>query len=180
MKAFKNLLALAGLVFFASASGFAQTDKATTRKIVEDKSYTFIATSAIPLNGSDINNILSKMPGGTANGGNINLTGSNYDVRVTKDSLIAFLPFYGRSYAAPLNNEESGYKFTSKNFMYDATKRKRGGWDIKIYAKDIKDSPQLTFSISESGYATLSLISNNRQAITYNGYLSENKRKEQL
>ncbi|MEE1946079.1 DUF4251 domain-containing protein [Pedobacter sp. KR3-3] len=176
MKSFKTLVAMAGLAFLATTA-FAQTDKATTRKIVEDKNYTFVATSATPLNGSDINNILSKMPGGGANGGNINLTGSNYDVRITKDSLVAYLPFYGRSYTAPLSNEESGFKFTSKNFIYDTTKRKRGGWDVRIYAKDVKDGPQLTFSISESGYATLSMVSNNRQAITYNGYLSENKSK---
>lgn len=167
---------MAGLALLSTAAA-AQTDKATTRKIVEDKNYTFVATSATPLNGSDINSILSKMPGG-ASGGNINLTGNNYDVRITKDSLIAYLPFYGRSYTAPITNEESGFKFTSKNFVYDTTKRKRGGWDIRIYAKDVKDSPQLTFSISESGYATLSMVSNNRQAITYNGYLSENSKKD--
>lgn len=175
MKSLK-ILAIAGLTLW-SATAFAQTDKATTKRIVEDKTYTFVATSALPLNGSDINNVMSKMSGGINNGGNINLTGSNYDLRLNKDSLIAYLPFYGRSYNAPLNNEETGFKFTSTKFTYSETKRKKGGWDIKINAKDVKDSPQMTLSISESGYATLSMVSNMRQSITYNGYLAENKAK---
>lgn len=175
MKSLK-ILAMASLAFL-SMEAFAQTDKATTKRIVEDKTYTFVATSALPLNGSDINSVMSKMSGGINNGGNINLTGSNYDLRLNKDSLIAYLPFYGRSYTAPLNNEETGFKFTSTKFTYSEAKRKKGGWDIKIYAKDVKDSPQMTLSISESGYATLSMVSNMRQSITYNGYLAENKAK---
>lgn len=176
MKSLK-ILAMAGLAFL-SVQAFAQTDKATTKKIVENKTYTFVATSALPLNSTDINSVLSKMPGGINNGGNINLTGSNYDLRLSPDSLVAYLPFYGRSYNAPLNNEEAGFKFTSTKFVYSETKRKKGGWDIKINTKDVKDSPQMTLTISESGYATLSMVSNNRQAITYNGYLSENSKKD--
>lgn len=174
MKSLK-IFAMACLAML-SVETIAQTDKATTRRIVDEKTYTFVATSAAPLNASDINNVMSKMAG-VSNAGNINLTGSNYDLRLTKDSVVAYLPFFGRSYTAPVNNTESGFKFTSKDFTYNVTKRKRGGWDIKIGTKDVQDRPQMTLSISESGYATLSMVSNNKQSITYNGYLAENKDK---
>lgn len=172
MKSLKNLsLLVLGLIAFNVS---AQTDKANTAKIIAEKKYVFVATSAMPMNSTEINNILSRMPGGS--GGNINLTGSNYDVRITADSIACYLPYYGRAYAAPMNNDDSGYKFKSKKFTYSATKRKKGGWEININTKDVKDNVRMSLSISENGYATLNVISNNKQSISYNGYLSEPKK----
>lgn len=165
------LIALAMITYNASA----QTDKATTNKIVEEKNYIFVATSAIPLSNMDVNRVLSGMPGANA-GGVINLTGSNYDLRIVPDSVIAYLPFYGRAYRAPMNNDESGHKFTSKDFTYTKTKRKKGGWDVNINTNDVKDNVRMTLNITESGYGTLVVISNNKQSITYNGYISEAKK----
>ncbi|TKC12273.1 DUF4251 domain-containing protein [Pedobacter polaris] len=172
MKVFKKLVLL--VLVFVTFKANAQTDKATTTKIVEEKNYVFVATSATPLNSADINKIMSRMPG-NMNGGNINLSGSSYDVRVVKDSVIAYLPYYGRSYSASMNPDEQGYKFTSTDFIYDSKKNKRG-WNINIKTKDVRDNVQMNLSISQGGYATLSVVSNNKQSITYNGYLSEVKK----
>lgn len=174
MKTIKTL-AFTFLALFALGAN-AQTDKATTNKIVEEKNYTFIATSAIPLNGNDINNILSRMPG-SVGGGSINLSGTSYDVRITADSVVAYLPYYGRAYNAPLNRDDSGFKFLSKDFTYTSKKRKKGGWEVVINTKDTKESPRLSLSISENGYGSLIITSNNKQSITYNGYLAENKKE---
>lgn len=155
----------------------AQTDKATTLRIVEEKNYSFVATSAIPTNSTDINDVLRKMPGNVG-GGSINLSGSSYDVRITKDSVVAYLPYYGRSYSASMNPDENGYKFKTKNFTYNAEKTKKGGWNVNINTKDVKDNARMTFNISTNGYATLTIVSNNKQSIMYSGYLSENKKKD--
>ena len=111
-----------------------------------------------------------------ANTGSINLTGSNYDVRISRDSLIAYLPYYGRAYSAPIGLDEAGYKFTSTKFSLETTMRKKGGWQITINPKDTKDSVRMYFSISVNGYASLTISSNNKQSITYNGYLAEPKK----
>ena len=161
---------LAWVLFFGIGNTFAQTNKATTARIMAAKNYTFVANSANPLNSADVNNILRQMPG-NANGGSINLSGSNYDVQITPDSIVAYLPYYGRAFAAPTSADENGYKFKSKTFTYSATTTKKGGWEILMQTKDVKDSPKLSLSISENGYATLNIISNNKQAISYNGYL---------
>ncbi|RZL47500.1 MAG: DUF4251 domain-containing protein [Pedobacter sp.] len=173
MKSLKNigLLALVLIVFTANA----QTDKATTIKIVEEKSYVFVATTAVPLNSADITAVFSKMSG-PPNSGAVNLTGSNYDLKITPDSIVAYLPYYGRAYVAPFGNDENGYKFTSKKFVYESKKGKKKGWDILIQSKDIRDNVRMNLSVSESGYATLNVISNNKQSISYNGYLSEIKK----
>ena len=171
MKMLKKISMLALLLFAIGAQ--AQTDKATTARIIEEKNYSFIATTAIPLNSTDISNILMKMPGGNA-GGTINLSGSLYDVVVNKDSVVAYLPFYGRAYTATMNNDENGYKFTSKKFTYETIKKKKG-WNIMINSKDVKNNVRMNLDISENGYASLSVISNNKQSISYSGYISENK-----
>lgn len=162
-----------GVLTFISISTYAQTDKETTARIVNEKNFVFVANSAIPLNSTDVNNVLSKMSGGVNAGGNINLSGSNYDLRVTADSLVSYLPFYGRAYNASFNRDDNGYRFTSKDFTYKTTGRKKGGWDILMNTKDVRDNVRLNLAITPNGYATLSVISNNKQSITFNGYLKE-------
>ena len=44
--------------------------------------------------------------------------------------------------------------------------------------KDVKDNYRLTLLITKSGYGTLTVINNNQQSITFNGYIAEVKRKK--
>lgn len=176
MKAY--IIAFFFALTFVALNSTAQTDKATTTKIVNEKNYVFVATTAIPMNSSDISNILSKMNGNAA-GGIINLTGSNYDLKIMPDSIIAFLPYYGRSFNAPMSNDDSGVKFTSTKFTYNTIKTKKG-WNITIIIKDTRDNQRFSLNIGENGYATLSVISNTKQTISYNGYIAERKEKNKL
>ncbi len=173
MKLLKNIAFI--LLAFITLHVNAQTDKATTQRIVEAKNFIFVATSALPMNSTEINNVLSKMPGANG-GGNISLTGSNYDVRITPDSVIAYLPYYGRSFSAPMDRDDVGFKFTSTKFTYENEKGKKGSWQITVNPKDTKEGVRMSLSISSSGYASLVVISNNKQSISYNGYLAEPKK----
>lgn len=178
MRTLKNIFFLA--LLFSASQLQAQTDKATTIKILEAQHYVFVATSASPLNASDINKVMSRMPGFTGGAGNINLSGSNYDLTVTKDSVVAYLPYYGRSYTPKIGGfDEGGIKFKSKDFSYKAAMRKKGGWLISLAPKDVKDNYSLTLFVTTAGYATLTVTNNTQQPITFNGYLSEPKQKKQ-
>lgn len=177
MKTLKNILSL--VLFFSALQLSAQTDKATTARIIGAQHYVFVATTANPLNASDINRIMSRMPGYTG-GGSINLAGSNYDLTVTPDSLVSYLPYFGRSYDPKIGGltDDNGIKFKSKKFKYKATARKKGGWSITMDPKDIKDSYNLGLLVTESGYATLTVNSSTQQSISFNGYLEEPKPKK--
>lgn len=175
MNKLKTLCAVA--IAFVSMNATAQTDKPTTAKIVEAKTYTFVARSATPLNVLDISAVMSRMPG-NMQGGTINLNENYYEVKVTPDSVIAFLPYFGRSFTAPINQNEGGVKFTSTNFEYKSKKGKKRGWNILIEPKDAKENYRLALDIGDEGYATLSLNSNAKQSITYQGYLKENESKK--
>lgn len=151
----------------------AQTDEATTKRIVEARNFIFKATAAMPMASADINAVLSRMPGNSG-GGVINLNGSQYDLIVTRDSIEAYLPYFGRSYVPQMSPDDAGIKFKSKDFSYKSSNRKKG-WLIKIEPKDIKDRQNMTLTITQNGYATLSINNNNKQPITFNGYLEETK-----
>lgn len=169
----KIKLALLTVFALAGSSTFAQTSKAITAKIVEAKQYTFVARSANPQNAAEISQIMGKIGGGSA-AGTINIAESYYQVKVTTDSVIAYLPYYGRSFSAPINNNEGGIKFTSTKFDYKTTKGKKRGWNVAINVKEPSENYRLMLNISETGYASLSVNSSNKQNITYSGVLKEN------
>ena len=176
MKRLNLILSLAFLLI--GVQSFSQTNKETTLKIVADKNYTFVANTAMPMSNNDINKVLAMMPG-SQGGGSINLTGSQYDVKVTKDSIVAYLPYYGRSFSAPMDPTQGGIKFTSKDFTYTESKNKKGSYTIQINTKDVKrENYRFTINISTNGYASLTASSMNKQPIIFNGYLDEPKKQD--
>lgn len=178
MKTLKNLC-LTVLTIFAAVPVMAQTDKATTEKIISAQQYVFVATTAFPMNATDMSAVMSKMPGNMNAGGTINLTGASYDLQVTKDSVVAYLPYYGRSFVSRMGDTDGGIKFKSKEFSYKAATRKKGGWIITIKPKDTQDKYNsnyvLTLNVTTAGYASLTVTSNNQQPINFNGYMAEPK-----
>ena len=123
--------------------------------LVESQQYVFTAQTMVP-----------------ARGGVRYLT-SSYDLAVSKDTVQAFLPYFGRAYAAPVDPSGGPLKFTSTDFMYEVKKGKKGKWDVVIKPKDIRYGEQLFLTIYDNGSATLRVMSNNRQPISFNGYIGK-------
>jgi hypothetical protein len=154
------------LSVFVLNAGFAQSTKkekaakktAEIKSMVEAKDYLFKAEYAQPMRG-----------------GNRYIT-PEYDFKVVKDSLIAYLPYFGRAYVAPMNTDDAGMKFTATHFDYKMVESKNG-WDISIKPKDAKDVQSIQLSISKDGYATLRITSMNRDPISYQGYIQLKKQK---
>lgn len=132
-----------------------QNDPAATRAMVEAKNYTFKAQQVYPQSGR-----------------NLTLT-SEYDVAIRPDSVISFLPYFGRAFTAPINPAEGGIKFTSTDFEYTIEKSKKRSWDIFIKPRDASDVQQMNLTIFDNGNATLQVTSLNRQGITFRGYVTE-------
>ena len=108
-------------------------------------------------------------------GGFRQLTSSDYDVMVTKDTIISWLPYFGRAYTAPINPSEGGIKFTSTRFEYTETKKDKNGWSITIKPKDVSDVNTLFLTVFSNGTASLQVNSINRQSISFRGHIIENK-----
>jgi hypothetical protein len=143
------------LVFsFAIFSVRAQEKDINVKSVLEGKNFVFMAQSASP----------TAMP-------MRQLTGDSYNLRLSGDTLVSYLPYFGRAYSAPSPGASGGYSFTSTEFDYTTKARRKGGWDVVIKPKDVNDVREFSLNVSKSGYATLRALSNNRQLITYNGFL---------
>ena len=102
----------------------------------------------------------------------------DYDLKVSKDTINAYLPYFGRAYTAPMDPTQGGIQFISKDFEYTVTPGKKQGWDIVIKPKDVQDVQLMNLSVSSEGYATLQVTSTSKQPISFNGVIMERKSKK--
>ena len=130
-------------------------DENALREAIESKQFVFLARSASPLRGSQVN-----------------LT-TGYDIRVKGDSLVSVLPFYGRAHA-PMVHPGGGIRFTSTDFTYKMEGKKKG-WNIRIQPNDNRDVRELFLTVSKNGFATLQVTQLNRDAITFYGTVEKIK-----
>jgi hypothetical protein len=129
----------------------------TSTELLESRNYVFKAITAIPARGRSIQ------------------LNSDYTLRVSKDTVRADLPFFGRAYTAPIGQSSGGFEFTSTQFDYKQNVRKNGAYEIEIIPRDHRDVQRMLLTVSTSGYGSLYINSQNRQAITFNGHI-ESKR----
>jgi Domain of unknown function (DUF4251) len=134
-----------------------QDNQAAIRDMVESQQYVFKAQFATPMTGQQRT-----------------LT-SDYDLTVSKSAVTSYLPYFGRAYSAPIDPSQGGIKFTSTKFQYIKKSGKKDDWDITIIPKDASEVQKLYLHISSNGYATLQVMSTNRQSISFNGVIEENK-----
>ncbi|WP_207510833.1 DUF4251 domain-containing protein [Longitalea luteola] len=127
--------------------------KAAITQAVQAQNYIFKAQTALPQAGSTRQ-----------------LT-TDFDLRISKDTIVSDLPYFGRAYTAPMNPSQGPLRFTSTDFDYSITDRKKGGWDVVITPKDTQDPRQLTLTIFDNGSASVVVTSYNRQPISFNGYV---------
>jgi len=151
-----KIFLIVSVVFLTNRTN-AQSGKEAIRAGVESKKFVFHAQTALPTSGRSRQ-----------------LT-ADYDLRLFSDSLVSNLPFYGRAYSVPYGSGDGGFNFTSTKFEYTATPGKKKGWDITIKPKDVNDFREFSLSLSDNGYGTLQVFSNNRQPISFTGYITEIK-----
>ena len=152
-----HFIAVLALFLTQTQLAMAQNKKDSARdagikEMVKAQLYNFMAQSVTPL------------------GGRLRQLNNNDQLRVTKDQIISDLPYFGRAYSAPIG-DTGGIQFTSKDFEYNITEKKKGGWNVLIKFKDAQDVKQMQLSIFSNGTASLQVMSNNRQSIGFNGYI---------
>ena len=96
-----------------------------------------------------------------------------YDLHIAPDKLVSFLPYMGRIYTPPVDPAEGPLRFTSTDFVYAEQPQKKGGWSISIKPKDVRTVREFMLNVSEDGYATLQVSGNDRQPVTFYGYITE-------
>lgn len=122
---------------------------------IDSANYIFRPKSVMPVGGSSIN------------------LSSTYSLKVTKDTIIADLPYFGRAYSASLGNSDVGIKFISTDFTYKSIfNNSKNKWNVKIITNDTKGRIELSLAINSSGYGTLSIYDPSRQVVIFYGIIN--------
>ena len=159
MKNAKTMVFTLSLFVCSLVAKAQEKDTAEVRKAVETQNYVFKAQQVYPQNG------------------NVRFLTPDYDLTVSRDTIISYLPFFGRAYVAPINPSDGGIKFTSTDFAYKM-KNNRNRWEIMIKPNDASEVQEMHLEIFDNGSATLRVTSTNRQNISFNGYIQKGKPKE--
>lgn len=122
--------------------------------LISTEDFVFIAETVSPIKG----NTRSLTPG--------------YEMQVLGDSIIAHLPYIGADRSGPFSPSNIGIDFRTSDFTYK-TVEKKSGWSIAIIPKDVKNANQISLNVSRKGYATLQVLSNYRESISFTGYITE-------
>lgn len=133
-------------------------DAGRVSQLITGRNYVFQAQTVFPMRGRSRQ-----------------IAGDGYDVYVSKDTVISFLPYFGRAYTAPMDPSQGGIQFTSTKFDYAEEDGKDGGWNITIKPTDVRDVQQFYLTVSKDGYASLQVTSTNRQPISFNGIIREKR-----
>jgi Domain of unknown function (DUF4251) len=138
-------------LFFASTLA---TRAQSVKPLLDSQNYVFVANAAQPI-------------GSSAHG----LAEFRYTIKITKDTVVCGLPYWGRSTTA-FDNGESPLVFTSKKFSYKITPGKNDGWKVLIRPKDSPESVDLQLNIGADGFTSVTASFNDRQPISFTGAIS--------
>ncbi|MFV0594040.1 MAG: DUF4251 domain-containing protein [Draconibacterium sp.] len=135
--------------------------KEKTKKLISDKTWRFDADRMLPTTGPSKTLV------------------TDYGVDFLSDKIESYLPFMGRAYKADYGSTNSPMDFKSEVEDYKIEDWEKGGWLIQFSVKNKSDFMQFTYTISATGSASLSVSSSDRQNISYQGEITEVKKKKE-
>ena len=170
----KNAILLTVFLLILSPVVFAQSTKKEEKEkqkeqqyqqalaLVEAGKFEFIGRKANPQRGRQID-----------------LTTRPNFLRIDGKNAAADMPYFGHAFSGGYSNTDGGIKFEGPMESYEVQKNdKKRRLTIKFKVKGEGDSFSCTLSISSLESASLSVISNTRQAISYVGTLKKPSSEE--
>jgi hypothetical protein len=107
----------------------------------------------------------------------LNLDYNTYFLKFNEARTTCDLPFFGRGFNVPYGGRDGGIKFEGIPEEIKIEKKKKS-YTIKAVVKGKDDVYNLYFTVSFNGSASLSVNSNNRSSISYDGEIEAPKPEE--
>ena len=98
-----------------------------------------------------------------------------YYIRVNKDSIDAYIPFFGVAYRAEYGTNDQGIKYNGPISGYGITRISKDVQQVNILAKKPLDEILYQIDIYKNGRATVFVRSMNRESIRFNGEMILNE-----
>ena len=102
--------------------------------------------------------------------GNSKTLTSTYSLEIKNDSVFSYLPYFGKAYNIPYGGGK-GLIFDDTLSEYTATYNKKGKVEIKFTVRTDEDKYTYHIQIFPNASTSISINSNNRQPINYQGEL---------
>ena len=132
--------------------------KETVKKLIESENYKIDVNTAMPMRGRSVH-----------------LT-SSYSLEIRNDSVISYLPYYGRAYSIPYGGGD-GLNFKAVLKEYSMEMDKKGNAVIEFIARNPEDRYEYRVKVFPNGSASIDVNMQNRQSISFQGelYIKEEK-----
>lgn len=163
----KNLRFIALLILLSGAVGLSAQSKKekkeqmklVVKELLASEKYKIHANTAFPMRGRSIP------------------LSSPYALEVRNDSVISYLPYYGRAYSIPYGGGE-GLVFKAPLKDYKTEKDKKGNTRIQFSARTLEDKYDFSVSVFDNGAASIDVMMQNRQSISFSGELDTETAKK--
>jgi hypothetical protein len=99
-----------------------------------------------------------------------NLT-SNYSLEIRGDSVISYLPYFGRAYSVPYGGGKA-LNFEAITTNYTHSYDRNGTAEISFQTDSGEDRYKYSVKIFVNGSSVIQVTPNNRQSVTYHGNLN--------
>lgn len=159
-----RLLWLLGIVLLVGGQSlFAQSKKEKreqkeeeVKEMIEGRRFTIDVNRALPMSGRSVN-----------------LT-SPYSLEMRGDSVVSYLPYYGRAYSAPYGGGD-GLRFEKLITNYTCSFDKKGTAQIQFGVRTNEDTYKFNIQVYSNGSGTINVTPTNKQSITFHGELALKK-----
>ena len=122
--------------------------KEAVNKLIESENYKIDVNTAMPRRGRSIP-----------------LT-SSYSLEIRNDSVISYLPYYGRAYSIPYGGGD-GLNFKAVLKEYSMEMDKKGNAVIEFIARNPEDRYEYRVKVFPNGSASIDVNMQNRQSISF-------------
>ena len=126
--------------------------KEAVMKLIESENYKIDVNTAMPMRGRSIP-----------------LT-SSYSLEIRNDSVISYLPYYGRAYSIPYGGG-NGLNFKAPLKEYNMKLDKKGNSVITFTARNPEDKFDFRVKVYSNGSTSIDVNMQNRQSISFQGEL---------
>ncbi len=170
----KNFLLLIPILLFSIGCSSQQyMDTAGIQEIIRAEEFTFMATKANATN-QDVLNTANSLPHYGAS--RMMSLDYGYTLTIKDKELTATLPYFGRLYTAnAYDTDKQSLRFTSKDYTIQKSTTKKGNQLLRITPNDVSHIRTLNLEIYKNGKAFLSVDANDRQPISFDGYMMKNE-----
>ena len=95
---------------------------------------------------------------------------SNYSLEVKGDTVVSYLPYFGRAYSIPYGGGKA-FNFSAPISSYESARDEKGRTHVMLVTDNEEDVITFQLEIFDNGQATIDVQAREREPITYSGEL---------